>query len=66
MIKLSIIIPVFNGAKYIKKCIDSFLIDNEVQNDCYEIIIVDDGSNDSTVDICYNLKKEHSFIIIVR
>ena len=66
MIKLSIIIPVFNGAKYIKKCIDSFLIDNEVQNDCYEIIIVDDGSNDSTVDICYNLKKEHSFIKILR
>ena len=46
--KVSIIIPTYNGAKYIKETIDSCL------NQSYkniEIIVVDDCSSDSTVDI---------------
>lgn len=66
MMKLSIIVPVFNGEEYIKRCIDSFFSDNEVLNNLYEIIIVDDGSNDSTIDICYKLKREYPIIKIIR
>jgi len=55
---ISIIIPVFNGEKYIERCI------NSVKNQAYkniEIIIVNDGSTDGTKNI---LKKNNDLKII--
>jgi glycosyltransferase involved in cell wall biosynthesis len=55
MIKLSIIIPTFNSNVTLQKAIDSIL--NTNLNFTYEIIIIDDGSTDSTEEIinkCYN------------
>jgi glycosyltransferase involved in cell wall biosynthesis len=46
--EISIIMPVFNGEKYIAEAIDSIL--NQTFNN-YEFIIIDDGSIDGTVDI---------------
>jgi glycosyltransferase involved in cell wall biosynthesis len=43
---VSVIIPVFNGKKYIRETIESVLKQNEVITD---IIIIDDGSTDETV-----------------
>ena len=48
MIKLSIIIPVYNVQDYIKECIESIL--NQTINDI-EIIVVDDGSLDNSIKI---------------
>lgn len=48
MIKFSIIIVSYNGEKYIKECINN-LKKQTFKN--YEIIFVDDGSNDSTEEI---------------
>jgi len=56
---VSIIIPVFNLESYIKKCIDS-LINQTFSN--IEIIIVDDGSTDSTSDIIEELSHKDSRI----
>ena len=42
---LSIIVPVYNVEKYLKTCINSLL---EQKLDAYEIILVDDGSTDSS------------------
>lgn len=47
--KISIIIPVYNGEKYIKECIDS--IRNQTHSNL-QIIIVNDGSIDNTSTIC--------------
>ena len=45
----SIVVPVYNGAHVIGTCLNS-LLNQTVAHDCYEIIIVDDGSTDHTVD----------------
>ena len=49
MKKLSIIVPVFNVAPYLRKCVDSLL---KQDYDNYEIILVDDGSPDDCPQIC--------------
>ncbi len=51
---LSIIIPVFNGARTIRECVSS-VIEQDYYNK--EIIIVNDGSNDDTEKICMELDK---------
>lgn len=45
----SIIVPAYNSAEYIKKCIESVL---EQTYSRFELILVDDGSLDTTLEIC--------------
>ena len=47
---LSIIVPVYNVEKYLERCIDSLLDQGEFTD--YEIILVNDGSTDSSPAIC--------------
>lgn len=54
--KFSIIIPVYNVEKYIRRMIESILNQNY---DNYEIILVDDGSTDNSADICDTIVKEN-------
>jgi len=49
---VSIVVPVFNGEKYIKDCLVSLLAQNYPNK---EIIVVDDGSNDDTAKIIKDL-----------
>lgn len=46
--KLSIIVPVYNADKYLEKCLDSLV--NQTMDD-YEVILVNDGSKDSSQSI---------------
>lgn len=48
MLKLSIIIPVYNVEKYIRKCLESCLQQN-IRQDEYEIIVVNDGTPDHSI-----------------
>ena len=48
MVKISVILPVFNGEKFIRKAIESVLSQSLYD---FELIIVNDGSTDSTSDI---------------
>lgn len=49
MVKISIIVPVYNVEKYLPKCIDSIL--NQTFSN-FELILIDDGSTDSSGEIC--------------
>lgn len=62
MIKISTVIPVYNIEKYLNYCIDS------VFNQTYknvQIVLLDDGSNDSSPELCDRLAKQYSNIIVV-
>ena len=52
---ISIIIPVYNGEKTIQKTIESVL--QQTFKD-FEIILINDGSQDSTLDVINNIKDE--------
>lgn len=47
MIRLSIIVPIYNVELYLRKCVDSLLC-QDLPKDEYEIILVDDGSTDNS------------------
>lgn len=57
MIKVSVIIRTYNSEKFLKKAINSVL-NQTLDKKFYEILVVDDGSTDSTIDILKNYKKK--------
>lgn len=60
---MSIIVPVYNNEKYLSKCIESVISQNTTLE--YELIIVDDGSTDCSLEICRSYKKKSSRIRII-
>ena len=46
---ISVIVPVHNGEKTLRRCVDSILISTEKD---IEVILVENGSTDRTLDIC--------------
>lgn len=57
MMKLSIIVPIYNVASYLPKCVDS-LLSQDISD--YEIILVDDGSTDNSGAIADEILNTHS------
>ncbi len=56
--KLSIVIPLYNKEKYIDRCVKSLLNQDLIPNE-YEIIIIDDGSTDSSCSIAQVFAKKN-------
>ena len=61
--KLSVIIPVYNGEHHVKHCIDS--IQNQSLKDI-QIIIVDDGSKDQTVQTVQQCANQAENILLIQ
>ena len=61
MMKLSIIVPVYNAEKYLHRCVDSLLA-QDLNSEEYEIILVDDGSTDDSPKICDEYSEKYSQI----
>ena len=59
---LTVVIPVYNVEKYLKRCIESILI-QEWKN--YDILLVDDGSTESSPQICDDYAKVYDFISVI-
>ena len=61
--KISVIIPIYNTAAYLPRCIES-VINQTYQN--IEVVLVDDGSTDSSTQICESYMEKDSRILFVR
>ena len=59
MVKVSIVVPVYNASKYLKTCLDSLV--NQTIDDM-EIIAIDDASLDNSLDILKDYVKNYSFL----
>lgn len=60
--KISIIVPMYNSESTIGKCIESILQQTLSE---LEVILVNDGSTDNTLDICKKYSKRDSRIVVV-
>ena len=56
-LKFSILVPVYNVEKYLEQCVESLL--NQTYKGDYEIVLVDDGSTDSSGEICDRYAKNN-------
>ena len=52
---ISVIVPVFNVAEFLDDCIKS-LLNQSYEN--FEILLIDDGSGDKSLEICQNFAKK--------
>jgi glycosyltransferase involved in cell wall biosynthesis len=63
--KLSILIPIYNGESFIGNCLDS-LVNQDISKDEYEIIVMDDGSIDNSVKVLDEYIKKHNNIFLYK
>ncbi len=62
--KISIIIPIYNCEKYLARCLDSIIAQDY---ECFEAILIDDGSGDGSAEICREYeKRDNRFLYIYK
>ena len=60
-ILISIIVPSYNSSDYLERCINS-MASQDLPYESYEVIVINDGSTDNTVEILDNLCLRYSFL----
>ena len=60
--KISVVVPVYNASQYLPKCIESIL-SQSFQD--FQLILVNDGSTDDSLDICKKYEKFDDRIIVM-
>lgn len=61
-VKISVIVPIYNAEKTLKKCINSILSQTYTN---FELILVNDGSKDSSLSLCENYSKKDSRVVVI-
>ena len=64
MTKLSIIVPVYNVEKYIRDCLES-IFRQGLDESIFEVIIVNDGTKDNSMEMIADIIKTHSNISVI-
>lgn len=62
MKKVSVIVPVFNVDEYLGECLDSIVKQTELP---YEVLLIDDGSTDRSLEICQQYATRHKFVNVI-
>ena len=62
VVKISVIVPIYNVEKYLRKCLDSLV--NQTLKDI-EIICINDGTKDNSVEIIDEYVKKYSNILLI-
>ena len=62
MVKYSVIVPVYNAEKTLRRCVDSLL--NQNYSDI-ELILVNDGSSDGSGAICEEYRARYPFVVYI-
>ena len=62
MVKISVVIPVYNVAEFLEEAISSLL--NQTFED-FELICVNDGSKDNSLDILNDFAKKDSRVVVI-
>lgn len=62
--KASVVVPIYNGEKYLVRCVDSIL--NQTYAEYIQIILVNDGSNDHTDDICKQYELNNTNVVYIK
>lgn len=60
--RISIIVPIYNAEKTLDRCVDSLI--RQTYSDI-EIILIDDGSKDSSLEMCYHYAKKDGRIRVI-
>lgn len=58
---ISFIVPIFNTDKYLSECVDS-IISHQISK---EIILIDDGSKDNSLNIAIEYSRKYNFITVI-
>lgn len=56
---LTVVIPTYNMEKYLRRCLDSLLIDNKEIFDSLEVLVINDGSKDSSSAIAHEYQDKY-------
>jgi len=62
MLKISIIIPIYNAERYLEECLNSVVLQD--WRNC-EIILINDGSKDNSLAICRKFAEQDNRIVII-
>lgn len=61
---LSVIVPVYNGQTYLRQCLDC-LLEQDIPAQEYEIVCINDGSQDGSGEILREYGKNHANVVVV-
>lgn len=61
---ISIIVPIYNTEPYLRRCLDS-LLEQRLNEGSYEVLLINDGSTDNSLDICEQYRNQHPNIFRV-
>ena len=64
MLKLSIIIPVYQVEKYIRPCLES-IFKQDLNDEDFEVIIVNDGTKDRSMEVIQDIIDQHKNITVI-
>lgn len=60
--KISVIIPIFNAEKYMRRAVESAL----AQSETAEVLLIEDASPDNALKVCQQLQREHERVKLLQ